>query len=351
MFHRRLRTRALGAERLLYRIGLGSRAVVDTSFDLECARFGEAARSLEMQPPLFVCGLARAGTTILTRTLYESNAFASSTYRDLPFPLAPNVWRQLSRSFRRADVRAERGHGDGMIHDLDSPEAIEEVFWRHFCGSAYIKDTHLVPHEPSKEVLKKYTQFMRLVALAYGQSRYLAKNNNTLLRLPALLDAYKGAVAIIPFRSPVAQAASLLHQHKRAIGVHQSDPFRGKFMQWLGHYEFGSNHRPFVFESGAAPLDASGIDHWVDLWTKAYQHLSKMAARYAGRMILVDYDQLCRDAASLRRLCDKVGCPDDHITEQTLTVQAERSLPSPQRDILIRAETLHSELQNLTLGQ
>lgn len=337
----------MGAERLLYRIGLGSAAVVDTSFDVECARFGRAASALEMQPPLFVCGLARAGTTVITRALFASDAFATSTYRDLPFPLAPNVWHQLSRSFRREDVRAERGHGDGVFHDLDSPEAIEEVFWRHFCSDTYIKTTRLVPHEPSTGVMQKYAQFMRLVALAYGRPRYLAKNNNNILRLPTLLDTFKGAVAVIPFRDPVQQAASLLHQHQRSLDLHKSDPFRGKFMQWLGHHEFGSDQRPFIFENASAQQSPDVIDYWLHLWTNVYQYLSQIAARYSRQVILVDYDQLCRDPEALRRLCTRLGCPPDHISGDTLSVQPERPLPSPDTDLVARAEKLHSELQDM----
>ncbi len=338
----------MGAERLLYRIGLGSPAVVDTSFDVECARFGRAARDLEMQLPLFVCGLARAGTTVITRALYASEAFATSTYRDLPFPLAPNVWHRLCRSFRRDDVRAERGHGDGVFHDLDSPEAIEEVFWRHFCGNAYIKRTSLVPHEPSTDVMQKYAQFMRLVALAYGRPRYLAKNNNHILRLPSLLGSFKGSIAIIPFRDPAQQAASLLHQHQRSLDLHKSDPFRGKFMQWLGHHEFGSDQRPFVFKGATEQLDPGRIDHWLHLWTNVYRHLSQIAALYSEQVILIDYDHLCRDPDALRRLCTRLGIPSDHISGDTLSLQPERSMPSPDKDLLAKAEKLHSELQQMT---
>lgn len=335
----------MGAERLLYRIALGSTSVVEASFDVERARFGDVARRLQMGSPLFVCGLARAGTTVLTRLFHASDMFASCTYRDLPFPLAPNVWRQLSQPFHRKNVRAERGHGDGILHDLDSPEAIEEVFWRQFCGDAYINRSNLSPHIPSTDVLKKYGQFIRLIMLAYGRTRYLAKNNNNILRLPTLLNAFQDSIAIIPYRRPTAQAASLLHQHQRSTAMHQTDPFRGKFMQWLGHHEFGSDHRPFVFDRSVNAENPGAIDYWMYLWIGVYRHLLQIADQHPGQVILVDYDRLCRDPALLRHLCARVGCPDEHITADTLTVQPQRSIASASRDVSEMAEKLYADLQ------
>ena len=45
---------------------------------------------------VFVSGLARSGTTILLNALYESDEFASLSYKDMPFVLAPNLWSKLS---------------------------------------------------------------------------------------------------------------------------------------------------------------------------------------------------------------------------------------------------------------
>lgn len=108
------------ADRLLHRLALGSPALLEAVFDIERARFGRAARALSVERPVFVTGMARAGTTILTRMLHESGGFATASYRDLPFPLAPNGWARLGG--KRQVVASERGHGDGMLHDLDSPK-------------------------------------------------------------------------------------------------------------------------------------------------------------------------------------------------------------------------------------
>ena len=41
---------------------------------------------------VFVAGLARSGTTMLLNAIYQSDQFASLTYDDMPFILAPNFW-------------------------------------------------------------------------------------------------------------------------------------------------------------------------------------------------------------------------------------------------------------------
>ncbi len=89
------------ADRLLHRIALGSAPVLEMSFDIERSRFGRAARARAAGgAPVFVAGLARAGTTIVTRMLHDSGVFASLTYRDMPFPLAPNSWHGMTRAMK-----------------------------------------------------------------------------------------------------------------------------------------------------------------------------------------------------------------------------------------------------------
>lgn len=325
-------------ERLLYRIGLGSPAVVEASFDLESTRLSRQLGALTVSRPVFVAGLARAGTTILTRNLHASGEFATSTYRDLPFPLAPNTWQAMSRPFRRRDVSTERGHGDGMIHNLDSPEAIEEVFWRHFCGSQYVQTDRLVPHRPSKASIQKYATFMKLVMIAYGRTRYLAKNNNNVLRLPAILDAFGDSIALIPFRDPLFQAASLLNQHLRGVELHREDPFRGKFMHWLGHHEFGADQRPFVF--GTMPEgDTSDLDYWLSVWTATYGHLADISAEYADRVMFVDYDRLCIEPSYFGAICRRIEIP--LIETGAFTVQPSRDVSSSSNEAAAAARLHH----------
>ena len=75
---------------------------------------------------VFVAGVARSGTTILLNAIYDSDEFASLSYADMPFVLAPNLWSKISSTSKH--LIKERAHGDGIKVSSDSPEAFEEVF-------------------------------------------------------------------------------------------------------------------------------------------------------------------------------------------------------------------------------
>ena len=288
------------ADRLLHAFALGNTAVLEMSFDLENAKFGRrAAAEFPVRDPVFVCGLARAGTTVVLRLLHETGAFASLSYRDLPFPLAPNGSARFTGRFRRDLAAREREHSDGLNHDLDTPEAIEEVFWRCFEGKRFLRPEGLAPTIPLPETVEQFRRYMHLVCLRYARERYLSKNNMNLLRLPALTEAAPSAVLIHPFRDPLQQAASLLNQHVRAIALHRADPFRRRFMTWLGHHEFGAGQRPFLLPGGpTASLDPLTLDYWLVAWTSAYRFLLAQPRRVRARQHFLDYDALCAAPAS-----------------------------------------------------
>lgn len=77
----------------LYHIALSSNCMRETALDIESI-FLYPQRASDKH--VFVAGLARSGTTILLNAIYESNVFASLTYKDMPFVLTPNPWSKIS---------------------------------------------------------------------------------------------------------------------------------------------------------------------------------------------------------------------------------------------------------------
>jgi hypothetical protein len=285
-------------EKLLHRVVLGSNVIGETLFDLEQMLFGSGAPDRSGEKHVFVTGLARSGTTILMRRLYETGAFRSLTYRDMPFVLAPNLWRRLRGAPRSETEARERAHGDGIFVTIDSPEALEEIFWRVFCGKTYIRPRGLLPMTAGGETLDRYRRYVALILKAYPGRRYLSKNNNHVLRLHSIAAAFPGARILIPFRDPVQQAFSLMRQHARFQGLHRSDPFTRDYMAWLVHHEFGSDHRPFVFEENAVPGDwtAGDLNYWLRIWVNAY---SRLRADIPEQAIFLSYEKLCEDTGAV----------------------------------------------------
>ena len=275
--------------KLLHQMVLGNNFLAEALFDIERLLFSPNITS--EKPHVFVAGLARAGTTVLMRTLHENGKFTSLTYRDMPFILAPNLWRRIS-GFSRQDIgKRERAHGDGLTIDYDSPEALEEVFWRTFCGSDYITENSLIPMTADNETLDKFKTFVGLVLNDTPDNCYLSKNNNNILRLDSIARAFPNALIIVPFRDPLQQAFSLLNQHKKFLKTHSEDPFAKKYMTWLAHHEFGADHRPFMFDgTNEDEKNTQHLSYWLMIWIKTYSYLINNLPPQA---VFLSYETLC----------------------------------------------------------
>ncbi|MFN0115364.1 MAG: sulfotransferase [Paracoccaceae bacterium] len=284
--------------KVLHRLALGG--LGEMLHDIERARFLKKAPEGSGKN-VFVTGLARAGTTILMREIHGTGAFGSLTYADMPFVLAPNTWARLSKKGSKPGKRAERAHGDGIEVDTHSPEALEEVFWRVRDGKAYIKADHLLPHRPDAEAMSDYKDFIRLVLLRTGKTRYLAKNNNNFLRLGTLARAFPMSDVLIPVRDPLQHARSLLDQHKRFL---TPDAFTRSYMTWLVHHEFGATHRPFRF-GAPAKGDPGGMDYWLRLWIEAHQVMLAVEETLANIRFLPS-EAIGQDAAMWRMIARRL---------------------------------------------
>lgn len=297
----------LGA-RLLHRMALGSTMIAEASFDMERLRYGSLARDVSQQKHVFVSGLARAGTTILMREIYQSGLFRSLTYRDMPFVLAPNLWSSLSWTSRKQKEATQRAHEDGILVDFDSPEALEEVFWRVFSGAEYIRPQQLVPMRADEETIEKFRAYIGQILAGTENLRYLSKNNNNILRLGSLTQAFPQAVILVPFRQPLQHAFSLWNQHQHFVQRHAADSFSRSYMNWLVHHEFGSDHRPFQFDPAfASAYQPEELNYWLELWTHVYAYLAEHLPPQAA---LVSYEKLCEETETVwHHLAEKCELP------------------------------------------
>lgn len=338
-------------DRLLHRVALGSDTVAAMTFELESLLFPtDQHRQATHGNPVFVAGLARAGTTLLMRLLHDTGEFCSLTYRDMPFLLAPNLWQKLGGASAQAGAASERAHGDGLLVDFDSPEALEEAFWRVHCGADYIFPTHLSPMVADAEVVEKFRRYIGHILRRHGGNRYLSKNNNNILRLATLRKAFPDAVILVPFRNPLDQATSLLQQHRRFTAMHGEDAFSRSYMGWLVHHEFGGDHRPFNWGTAAGnPGTPDSLDYWLAQWFNAYTALSAQQRDASLGLIFVDYDALCADPqAYWSALAKKTGLRDGLPGGEEVRAQAKKPAPALESAWLDRANLLHQELTQLS---
>jgi len=345
------------SDRLLHRLAFKSSglqvALADSEYQLHKKRLAE----LTVDRPVFVTGLPRAGTTILLNLLVETGAFASHTYRDMPFVLCPMFWQGLTKNFQVQEGARERAHGDGLMVATDSPEAFEEMVWKHFWPSHYKNDR--IEEWMScddAEFLAFFRKHIRKVVAvrvrpAVTSCRYVSKNNLNIARLSCLPEALTDAKFVVPFREPVQHAASLLKQHLAFLDTHRGDAFASDYMEGIGHYDFGVHLRPVNFNGWLdrdRRADAVNLSFWLEYWIAAYGNI---AAKIGSRVRLLSYRQLTAnprstlewlatflevdDAAQLVDRGVQLRSPREHETD-TSTVD---------RQLLEDARGLYSQLE------
>jgi len=330
--------------KLLHYLALNSNIRCELYFDLEKIGFLKKTKSSVEDHPVFVCGLARAGTTILMRALYQTEEFSSLTYRDMPFVLAPNAWSRLTRISNRSMRDKMRAHKDGIFVNYDSPEALEEVFWRVFVGKNYIGQDYLRPHEIDPDVVASFRDYVALINRRHTKNRYLSKNNNNILRLQGITEAFPNATILIPFREPIQQAYSLLKQHQRFLAQHRKDRFSEKYMTWLVHHEFGLGHRPFKFNHDRHPtFETNTLDYWLNQWIHTYSYLLEKIKSLRRRIVFVSYEGICqKDGAVWQSLLALVKISKPHHFNFLLS---QANAPAPTNDRLWKeASEIHHEL-------
>ncbi len=260
--------------KLLHRLILDNQYVSKQLFKIERRWFVSKLIDQFNEDYVIVSGLARSGTTALTTILSESQQFHHLKYSNMPFLLSPNLWQKFTG--KQKGKEKERSHGDKVKMHYQSVEALEEYFFKAFLNDSFIQRESLVKHEISEDNYKNYIHYQSLTKNAKANDTlYLAKNNNLLLRYKSLRNMNSIFKVVFMFRKPVDQANSLLKQHLRFSKIQKDDPFVLEYMNWLGHHEFGLNHKPFNFNNNNSKIDfdINTIDYWLQIWINYYDYL------------------------------------------------------------------------------
>ncbi|MGJ8668441.1 MAG: sulfotransferase [Oceanococcus sp.] len=238
----------------------------------------------EIKAPIWVMGLARAGTTATLEMLASDTSIASQKYQDFPFMLLPYLWSKfLAFTPGAKEDAVERPHGDGILISSNSPEAMEEPLWMLYWS---------ILHQPTiSQVLDQSQQqpaefpaalkaHIGKVLLAQKRQRYLAKSNYSISRMRYLLNVFPDARFVLVVRDPIEHIESLTRQHQRFNAGVADNPLALSHLEAIGHFEFGPGRRPIncgdtkVIESIlAAWRDGSELEAWAQYWTHIHKFL------------------------------------------------------------------------------
>jgi len=274
--------------------------------NLETSVLSDELKSVEIRQPVYVSGLARAGTTILTEMLEQHPDLTSHRYSDFPNIWTP-YWRNylLQRTRREQPVKKERAHQDRIQVSNDSPEAVEEVLWMYFfpeCRGE--KGPNTLDEWASNPTFESfYTDHIRKLLLVRNRPRYLAKGNYNLARFLYLLKLFPDARFLIPYRNPVNHIASLAKQHAFFMQAHAIDPRISRQLAFSGHFEFGVRRSAVHFGDDerhqaivGAWAEGRDVEGWALYWAQTYSFLLEQAqthAEFASASLFLSYEDLC----------------------------------------------------------
>ena len=201
---------------------------------------------VQINSPVFICGMARSGTTFLTHLLNSSNYFSTFKYKNLPFYRTPIFWSYVHNFFYLGQKKRQRLHGDNLKIDINSPDSFEELIWKNYLEDYELKGYwQKVERDQSNELSKNLDIFIKKIIYINKASRYLSKNNNNIFRIKFLLNKFPNSKIIIVIRNPVDLAFSSAKVHFKFLKYHKTIKNFSEELSELGHYEFGFHRKMF----------------------------------------------------------------------------------------------------------
>ena len=201
---------------------------------------------LKIKNPVFICGMARSGTTFLTHLLDSSNYFSTFKYKYLPFYKTPIFWNYINNLFYLSKKKRQRLHGDNLQININSPDSFEELIWKNFLEDYALKGYwQKVEYDETSDLPKNLDLFIKKIIHINKINRYLSKNNNNIFRVKYLLKKYPDSKIIIVIRNPVDLAFSSAKVHFKFLKYHETIKNFSEELSELGHYEFGFQRKMF----------------------------------------------------------------------------------------------------------
>jgi len=305
---------------------------------METYFLSEEIKDVSITSPIYICGLARGGSTILLEALASHKETVSHRYKDFPLLYTPYWWnRYLDMVPRREEVPVERAHKDRLQITSESPEAMEEMLWMAFFPHCHDPRVSHIINEfcENPDFESFYYDHIRKMLLLRGGQRYLAKGNYNTTRIEYIFKLFPDARFVIPVREPCAHVASLIRQHDLFCRAEIQNPRALAHMSQLGHFEFGLNRRPVntgdsicireTLRSWDEGRDAEG---YAKQWSAVYGFLADVLERNTAlrkATLIVPYEDLVNNSEiTLKNLFRHV-----HLFDADDSVRKYASLISP----------------------
>ena len=278
--------------------------------DIESWALADEIVGQSVNRPVYVCGLARSGTTVVTEMLNAHQDLTSHRYSDFPNVYTP-YWRNwLLQRGRMGEAQAvERAHQDGLWVTQDSPEAVEEVLWNYFFPQIHDSesDQRLTQATNNAAFERFYREHIAKLLLVREAPRYLAKGNYNISRVGYISKIFPDARFVIPIRHPVNHIVSLYKQHLLFMQLQQHDKRTAQQLVMSGHFEFGPQRRcPNLGDNSITQQindswsRGDELQGWALMWRQAYGQVQQYLEDpdLQEQVMLLRYEDLCGEPQS-----------------------------------------------------
>jgi len=149
---------------------------------------------------------------------------------------------------------------------------------------------------------------------------------------------------VILYRDPLTHAASLMEKHLDYQRLQNEDPFVLEYMNWLGHHEFGLNHKVFDLKlmEEREKYDNMSMNYWIAVWISYYTYILTLVED--KNLFLIEYSDLCSRPKEL--LSTIGGTLNMDLSVEQRDPYAERKLPDLEIDsgLMDKAGNIYSGL-------
>ncbi len=310
--------------------------------DAETRLLAPRLRKIRIDRPIYICGIARAGTTITLELVSRHPDTGTHFYTHMPVPYLPYWWPKMEATLPLPPMPAvERVHKDGLMVTKDSPEAVEEAFWQKFFPHLHDESqlNPLTEQTRHSRFEPFYRSHIQKLLLSQNRPRYVVKNNYNFTRLAYLHKLFPDARFVLVVRHPVHHIASLMKQHRLFTEMAANDPKAARVMKTVGHREFGVdvsliNTRGDGLIGRIRDFWAKGenVKGWALYWASVYEFVADQLETNPGvknNAIVVRYEDLCADSAgTIDRILEHTGL----ASEPFFDIRAEyiRKLSPPR---------------------
>tara|TARA_B100000886_G_scaffold290791_1_gene216183 strand:- start:1540 stop:2517 length:978 start_codon:yes stop_codon:yes gene_type:complete len=287
-------------QKFLHDFVLSKKIINKSLFELEKIIYLKN-KDFKHQSHIFITGLPRSGTTSLLNFLFSSDEYASLTYRNMPFVLSPNFSKLLNKE---NILQKERIHGDGIVYDINSPEALDEIFFNN-----------------KEEFLKKeLLNYIQLILISQNKIKYLSKNNLSYKRIDLIQSILPNSLFLIPIREPLQHSYSLLNQHLHFTKLHKEDDFIRRYMNYLFHNEFGLDHKPW--NNPMLFNNLNNINYWLEQWILFYEFIYKNFQFYKNCYFVI-YEELS-NPDYIKKILKKINLKNDKIIDSEFFINSNK---------------------------